>query len=151
MRTCCILTPRSLDPEAMKSCLQKLRSFRYQMRNSLGGDNLDTPEEMAQKGIGHNRDLRLGIGYGHRRNGAEPTALTRWVMLSTEWGGGTGGGGALKTLIVCHSFPRRSRMQMCFLQLEDRELGRAANLSVGGAGVGAGWDFFCFLFCFASL
>lgn len=42
---------RSLDPEAMKSCLQKLRSFRYQMRSALGGDNLDTTEESAQKGI----------------------------------------------------------------------------------------------------
>ncbi|CAN0040212.1 unnamed protein product [Laminaria digitata] len=67
---------RSLDPAAMKSCLQKLRIFRYQMRNSLGGDNLDTPEELAQKGIGPNRDLGLGIG--HRRNGS--FKVTRGIL-----------------------------------------------------------------------
>ena len=62
----------------MKSCLQKLRIFRYQMRNSLGGDNLDTPEELAQKGVGPNREL--GLGVGHHRN--ESLSLTRWAMIS---------------------------------------------------------------------
>lgn len=65
-------TNRALDQEAMKSCLQKLRSFRYQMRSALGGDNLDSPEELAQKGIVPNGGLGMGMGMslGHRRNGS---------------------------------------------------------------------------------
>lgn len=45
------------------------------MRSALGGDNLDTPEEVAQKGLVHTGGLALNLG--HHRNGS--VALTRCV------------------------------------------------------------------------
>ncbi|CAM9906568.1 unnamed protein product, partial [Scytosiphon promiscuus] len=76
---------RSLDAEVMKSHIQKLRSFRYQMKSTLAGDNLDTAEELAQKGILANGDLSVE----RRRNGS--ISLTRGmsengdgVMMETE-------------------------------------------------------------------
>lgn len=59
---------RSLDAEVMKSHIQKLRSFRYQMKSTLAGDNLDTAEELAQKGILVNGELSLSLE--HHRNGS---------------------------------------------------------------------------------
>jgi hypothetical protein len=35
---------------AVKAALQKMRSFRYQMRKSAGGDSLETQAELAQRG-----------------------------------------------------------------------------------------------------
>lgn len=64
---------RSLDADVMRSHIQKLRSFRYQMKNTLAGDNLDTAEELAQKGILSNGDL--GMSLEHRRDGS--MSLTR--------------------------------------------------------------------------
>ena len=58
----------------MKSHIQKLRSFRYQMKNTLAGDNLDTLEELQQKGILSNGDL--GVSLEHHRNGS--IALARF-------------------------------------------------------------------------
>jgi hypothetical protein len=37
---------------AVKAALQKMRSFRYQMRKSAGGDSLETQAELAQRGGG---------------------------------------------------------------------------------------------------
>lgn len=62
---------RSVHPEALKSTLQKLRSFRYQMRSALGGDNLDTPEELAQKGI-VSPGGGLALSLGNHANGSAP-------------------------------------------------------------------------------
>lgn len=45
------------------------------MRSTLGGDNLDTPEELAQKGIVPNGGV--GLVLGHNRNGS--VSLTRFV------------------------------------------------------------------------
>lgn len=55
----------------MKSHIQKLRSFRYQMRSTLARDNLDTPDELAMKGILPNGgELGMGMGLEHHRNGS---------------------------------------------------------------------------------
>lgn len=62
---------KSVHPEALKSTLQKLRSFRYQMRSALGGDNLDTPEELAQKGI-VSPGGGLALSLGNHANGSAP-------------------------------------------------------------------------------
>ena len=59
---------RSLHPEVIKSHIQKLRSFRYQMKSTLAGDNLDTLDELAQKGILSNGEL--GMSLEHHRNGS---------------------------------------------------------------------------------
>ncbi|CAN0312275.1 unnamed protein product [Ectocarpus sp. 12 AP-2014] len=64
---------RSIEADVMRSHIQKLRSFRYQMKNTLAGDNLDTAEELAQKGILSNGEL--GMSLEHRRDGS--MSLTR--------------------------------------------------------------------------
>ncbi|CAB1119667.1 unnamed protein product [Ectocarpus sp. CCAP 1310/34] len=64
---------RSIEADVMRSHIQKLRSFRYQMKNTLAGDNLDTAEELAQKGILPNGEL--GMSLEHRRDGS--MSLTR--------------------------------------------------------------------------
>ncbi|CBN74057.1 hypothetical protein Esi_0012_0109 [Ectocarpus siliculosus] len=64
---------RSIEADVMSSHIQKLRSFRYQMKNTLAGDNLDTAEELAQKGILSNGEL--GMSLEHRRDGS--MSLTR--------------------------------------------------------------------------
>lgn len=52
----------------VKSHIQKLRSFRYQMKSTLAGDNLDTLDELAQKGILSNGELSMSLE--HHRNGS---------------------------------------------------------------------------------
>lgn len=47
------------------------------MRSSLGGDNLDTLEELAQKGIVPSGSFALGLG--HHRNGS--VKLTRYALM----------------------------------------------------------------------
>ncbi|CAM9284203.1 unnamed protein product [Ectocarpus sp. 4 AP-2014] len=64
---------RSIEADVMRSHIQKLRSFRYQMKNTLAGDNLDTAEELARKGILSNGEL--GMSLEHRRDGS--MSLTR--------------------------------------------------------------------------
>lgn len=68
-------TNRSLDAEVVESHIQKLRSFRYQMKNTLAGDNLDTPDELAKKGILPNGELSMSLE--HHRDGS--ISLTRCV------------------------------------------------------------------------
>lgn len=57
-----------MDPEVVRSHIQKLRSFRYQMKSTLAGDNLDTMDELAQKGILSNGELSMSLE--HQRNGS---------------------------------------------------------------------------------
>lgn len=79
-------THRSLDPRAMEGCLQKLRSFRYQMRNALGGDNLDTPDELAQKGIISNGGGSLSLGR-HRKGSISFSRCVcgLWGVWISDW------------------------------------------------------------------
>lgn len=69
-------TNRSVNMEVVESHIQKLRSFRYQMKNTLAGDNLDTADELAQKGIVANGEVSMSLE--HHRDGS--VSLSRCVF-----------------------------------------------------------------------